>query len=425
MSVTRDHVEKGICIAWTVFLLTLIRGEFEGFYNSLIIGTAVLIPCLRGWSWLRRYEIRWILVGGGIYTLSVSIALLVAEPFPAGLDTIREYPGKGLLILFNLLFLFRRKENWIWFMWGIAGSVSLALFLAYYNLFTPDALNLTINRTAEIFPGSISILGYHKNLFGMFLSHLVPLLSGFAVVLFYQSGVASEQGWVLLTITLVALPIVFLTKSRSTHVAVLIGMVFPPFILALKSGYWKSLASGSIALILLFVIVLMATEPGQSIVDRWQQEHVITMAGRTNKVWPQFLELVRERPIFGHGLKLDTSGIEGSGHEHSTYLAHLTRTGFIGLAGFCIFLLLTLFTSLRKLYRESITTQFLLYMAFLSCFLSGVLLEGIVEPIQWPRLYLITLSGLIASGCLIADDTVVSESSPATTNSGSTHEVTD
>jgi len=161
---SRDHIEKCICLLWAFLLLTLIRGESEAFYNSLIIGTAVIIPFLRGWSWISAYNFRWILVGAGIYTVSISISLLMAEPFPAGLDTIREYPGKGLLILFNLLFLFRRQENWIWFFWGVAGSLLITLFLAYSNVITPESMNLTENRTADKFPGSISILGYHKNM---------------------------------------------------------------------------------------------------------------------------------------------------------------------------------------------------------------------------------------------------------------------
>lgn len=401
MSITRDHIEKGICLVWAVFLLQLISGPLrnEAFYNALIIVTSVLIPALWGWKWLKRYRVRWIAVGAGVYVLAISVSALVAGPVLEGLDTIRKFPAKGGLILFSILFLFRRKENWIWFMWGIAGSIVIALFLAYYNLVTPDAMNLTVNPTGEKFPGSLSILHYHKNEFASFLMFTVPLLSGFALLLVYRSGAASWSAWTFLGIVLAALPVVFLTKSRSAQATVPVCLAVPPLIIALKSGYWKTLVIGGITGLLVLVAMLFTTEPGQSVIDRWSQKSVMTMSGRTNRVWPRYYDKAMKRPYFGHGLNIDIPD-SWVPHEHNLLLAHFTRTGLIGLAGFCVFLLLTLFTAVRRLYVDPITPEYLLFLAFLASVLSGVIMEGLVGTIRWPQIYMITLSGMIASGCM-------------------------
>lgn len=286
-------------------------------------------------------------------------------------------------------------------MWGIAGAIGVSLFLAYYNLLTPDAMNLTKNPTGEQFPGSISILGYHKNIFGSFLTYLVPLLSGFVLLLFHRHGKASRVGWVFLTFVLLAIPMVFLTKSRSAQAAVMLGMAIPPVILTLKYGYWKALAGGGVACFLLVFSTLFVTDLGQSLVDRWSQGNVVTLSGRTTKVWPRHYAIAKERPYFGHGLKeLDRPSVEKYSHEHSTYLAHLLRTGWVGLVGFCVFLLLALVTSLRKLFADPVSPEYLFFLTFLGSFVSGVILEGIVEPVRWPKIYIITIAGFIVAACL-------------------------
>ncbi|CUR44488.1 O-antigen ligase [Alloalcanivorax xenomutans] len=170
-------------------------------------------------------------------------------------------------------------------------------------------------------------------------------------------------------------------QRRSTLVALMAGCLVLPLV-TLKKRLLIPLA-----LIVAVAGSILAIHPGM-IVDRGSSNRIV--------IWEGTWEMIKERPLFGHGMSNKTEAIhivrpmdgvhEAIDHPHNYYLSLVYYLGFLGLALWTMIWLPTALKSLRQ------GRQAHLSLAALTTGLAAVLFDGIhpYTPFMynWPSVWI-------------------------------------
>jgi O-antigen ligase len=163
------------------------------------------------------------------------------------------------------------------------------------------------------------------------------------LVLYYdclRKGHMTVRSWLL---TFAVVGVYLLTKSLTA-----VGAGVLMLCLLLIMGYWKSLPKirgarwiiCGMAIFLILICGFQAQNLLASLLDKTSKG--VTLNSRTY-IWDFALNLIRERPIFGHGTFTDQElftdyVLYGVNHAHNLLLELLLRTGVVGSLGYLTFL---------------------------------------------------------------------------------------
>lgn len=168
---------------------------------------------------------------------------------------------------------------------------------------------------------------------------LYPMLS---VILFYRSlryGRIGLPGWVLMAA--VVLTYIYTASMTAAGAGVLMIGLF------LLRRYWGKLRKllqmrwilAAMAVFLVLVCVFQVQNLLASLLDSMNKG--VTLNSRTI-IWDMALDLIAERPIFGHGSfaaeQINSYILYGTTHAHNLLLEILLRAGVVGGAAYLLFL---------------------------------------------------------------------------------------
>lgn len=307
--------------AWFPLLFLLFIAEFyfipEDKWHSNLFRVGLLLPFLLVFPW-RDLKPR--LAGSPVllvaYLLISSLLLSLAwssAPEPVMTEKTL-YHGLYIagFVLIGTDLLLRNPVNserlFYWLGWLIVITGILSIWWFYQDHSFPKARLRAIGQLRH--PGFAAIL---YGFIGLYHFMGTPqLLSANAWHRWLPGVLAASMG----------LAVIILTQSRGVFVALLVVLLLGG-IISRQKRYLVSLA-----LIALSVLLMTA----------WWSDELLTMVSRRGwdshrmEIWPHVLELIKQAPLFGHGILEDTAiSIKGKtfGHPHNILLSTVLYGGIL------------------------------------------------------------------------------------------------
>ncbi len=174
-------------------------------------------------------------------------------------------------------------------------------------------------------------------------------------------------------LSLIGIPLT-LSRGGIISFALLLILIMAGFMFN-KPDLWKSarryIAAGAVAFSGAILIFWGRFARRFSEAD-WQ-----SISGRADKIWPEILGVIKERPLTGYGFTGVYRTISFyTGHSHNFFLQVVFEGGIIG---FIIFLCLWFFylkESLRQIYKEKVSMYGL---SFLCAAVAVIMVHGLIE----------------------------------------------
>ena len=191
--------------------------------------------------------------------------------------------------------------------------------------------------------GGLVGFSYQTGVTGYYLG----ILLGFVLcVLFFDEHLRKSQKLALVIASVVIVAFILLTAKRSV---LLIAAVLTYALLCYRNK--KSLMKIVSMTVLFFVcasVLLCCTGAGRALIKRTMGSN--PLSGRV-EIYSQMIELIKQKPIFGHGFGSTLAYIQRFRNGHNIYLQVLMENGIVGLlilgAVFVYHLLFT-YRTLRK-----------------------------------------------------------------------------
>ncbi len=326
-------------------------GAFTGAAVSNIASLVMLLAFFAAPSWPQRLQRAWRQPLGFAAVLFLLVLLLAAtwSAAPPGF-TLRAWTGwRHFLLLFIALAIFDTRAAKLAFATMFVAAASAAAIASFLTIDFGAA-----QATSDVAGGIIL-----RNHVTQGMSLTVGAL--LALVLFRHARRGSWQQWACAaSAALMVANVLFVAYGRSGYVVLAITS------LAVALGLWRGRARG-VALVVLLLLALAATQLSPLINQRFNQgvqemsqtasSDQLTSMGIRRVMWETTTAIVRDAPLFGHGLgsfpeqyrrrvSERHTGWKATLTEdpHNQYLLILAETGLLGLAAFVWFL----FSALRQ-----------------------------------------------------------------------------
>lgn len=263
-----------------------------------------------------------LLIFWGIYFLGCVQA--GADVVSVGLSAV------SCVVLLMLISYETRIGNGLRLLEAMASLFSLCILLHILSVFAVKAGFIHFSEGPDVY-----LFGYDN--YSAFI--LYPML---AIVLFYRALCCRKPdffGWGLMF----ALVFAYLYTSSVTAAFAGVLMIGMMVIRQCWIGLRRIMDPKWLAVLMAVFLVLICVFSVQNLFASMlnAMDKGITLNSRTY-IWEDALELIRQKPIFGHGSftqeQIKSYILYGTTHAHNLLLELLMRTGIVGTAAFLVFL---------------------------------------------------------------------------------------
>lgn len=374
--ITSDTI---LLMAWCIFWALLPMPEFRSLKEAVILLSPVFILWKHGGKWTNRYRFWNILTLTYLLFFGLTlVSQLLTIDLLRGLNQARAFHLKFAAVLFSFLFMGRKQTNVRVLMWGATAAVAVCVLFGYYAFITPESLEIWEPESPKF---GLSAMGLYKNDYAAYFAFYLPMVFGFFLYHGLKSGLRSWKTLLILTLTFSTVPLLLLTKSRASQLAVVIGIL-----VCVASAFWRYkfirmpllLILGFLALIT--VVSATSTEYGAETLHRWSKHKVFGDWNGRLRIWSRIWSDAKKHIWFG----LDFSGesyravINFYQGEHSLYLYYLVRSGVLGLTGFLIMSLVVVVKGIHHILYTLDDREAVLFSGVLGSFIGGYLVRGTV-----------------------------------------------
>lgn len=267
-----------------------------------------------------------------------------------GGETIRRVVALGFTTLAGVALASRFRWSQLVEILAVAfGVLTVASFLI--ALAVPR-----IGVMSEIFPGAWRGVWPEKNALGGNMALFFP---AFAAAALYHP----RRAWLWWGMAGLAVLLLLLSTSKTSLVAMMLGMAAVAFIAIVRRGPAMAVGVTYLAVLGVFLIasvVLLASDLVFAVLGK-----DATLTGRT-LIWSAVMHQVETRPWlgFGYGTVWTDKGVWGPlpwivqeagfkpQHSHNSWIEQWLWLGVVGLGGWILFYLQTLFTGIVAAFRE-------------------------------------------------------------------------
>lgn len=311
----RGAPERALVLACTLYCLAAM--SLPSAYGASVAGLVALVGALRGGMW-RVFYVRY---RAGLWTLIALVAInAIFARFPA-----KVAPGVGELLRSVLMMLpamyvvqYCSRQEALIALKAMVALVAVGCFSIYVlHAGSPDVMN-------AIYDWSFAQIGNVHNLVNVATMAVLALV----VLLAFERNAGLRAGLVVVLGTMVWFLV--LLESEGTYLALLLTACAWG---ALRlTGLWRAMALlGILAGLLGYVLLMMRPDAGHA-------AQGVNLGGFEvrSMINARLLELVAERPWFGHGINsfkyVTEAAVNGVAyiHPHQIYLEALFSLGIVG-----------------------------------------------------------------------------------------------
>jgi len=396
-----------LLVCWFLMPTALVTRLTHSFVEGVIVLTPLLAFGFWGIKWLKEYEIPLWLWGILIFFAFTTVITQFIPWYPAsGLDSVRSFHLKFLLIALSILFIFSKTKLRHSFLWGSVAALAVALGVGYIQYwFGPEIFPWEINLWTDWRPDPINPFGYHKNEFGAYFAYFLPVVAGYGLYWLRRNQYYSTLACAF--VFLLSLPILWMSLSRAALGGFLVAVVILLGGFFLGNFSLTRIGGGIIVLLLVAGLIaagffLYDAEIEDEMLERLNPEQFMSSLTRGRVgLWKDHWEELESNRWFGLNFSRDQYDdyIDVHTHEHSMYVRFIVDTGLVGLFGFLILFGGLLVNGSQQAWEYREYPYFWMHLGIVSSFIGALLVRSFVAKYYGYQLELFCAL-ILATACI-------------------------